>query len=140
MWWGDNHRFQISDSARKILLSIILFIIGLLILLILFRLFSGWIFLFFFTFPLFRYGNDWFNSNGSQTEKRKREPETILIMPDDKPKRGESAPRYALGDDGELIEVDDRKFDQPDQDRSDPNQRGQDDEPPRRAYNRDEYI
>jgi hypothetical protein len=125
MWWGDNYRFQISDSARKILL----FIIGLFMLLILFRLFSWGVIIFFFVFPLFRYGNEWFNPNGSQTEKRKREPETILIMPDDKPKRGESAPRYALGDDGELIEVDDREQD-----------RRSADEQPRRAYNRDEYV
>jgi hypothetical protein len=126
MWWGDDYRFQISDSARKILL----FIIGLFMLLILFRLFSWGSIIFFFFFPVaFHYGNDWFGANGSQTEKRKREPETILIMPDDKPKRGESAPRYALGDDGELIEVDDR-----DQERRSA------DEPPRRAQDRDEHV
>lgn len=126
MWWGYNNNFQISDRARKF----IMLMIGLFILLMIFRLSGFWIF--FFIFPMFfRFGRGWFNGDQSEAEKRKHEPETILIMPDDKPKRDQSAARdqsasrYALGDDGELIDLDERR---------------EDEAPPRRAYNRDEYV
>lgn len=120
MWWGYNNNFQISDRARKFLMIMI----GLFIMMAIFRFSEWWIF-FFFIFPMFfRFGRGWFNGDQSEAEKRKREPETILIMPDDKPKRDESAARYALGDDGELIDLN-----RPDQD-----------DPPRRAYNRDDYV
>ncbi|PJF25995.1 MAG: hypothetical protein CUN53_09945 [Phototrophicales bacterium] len=136
MWWGYNNNFQMSGRAR----NFIMLMIGLFIMLMIFRSSGWWIFVF-FIFPMFfRFGRDWFDSDQSAAEKRKREPETILIMPEDKPKRDESASRYALGDDGELIELDDRKGDQADGERSDPDRRDQDDEPPRRAYNRDEYV
>jgi hypothetical protein len=133
MWWGYNSNFQMSDRARKF----IMLMIGLFILMLIFR-FSGWWIFVFFIFPMFfRFGRSWFDSDQSEAEKRKREPETILIMPDDKPKRDESASRYALGDDGELIELNDRRADVSEQER---NNQDQDDEPPRRAYNRDEYV
>lgn len=131
MWWGYNNNFQLSGRARNfIMLMIFLFIM-----MLIFRVSGWWIFVFFIFPMVFRFGREWFDSDQSAAEKRKREPETILIMPDDKPKRDESARRYALGDDGELIELDDRRADASEQDRRD-----QDDEPPRRAYNRDEYV
>ncbi len=133
MWWGHNGNFQLSDSARKALLLLI----GLIIIALIFR-FNGWL-IFFIFFPfVFRFSRSWFDLDQNAVEKRKREPETILIMPDDKPKRAEPVPRYALGDDGELIELDDRSADAPNAER---NRRDQDDDAaPRRAYSRDEYV
>lgn len=114
MWWG-----WWSHSGRGTRVFFIL--AAIIIAFAVFRISGWWFFFLFFPF-FFNFGRGWGWWQHHENEKRKRDPETVLIMPtDDKPKRADSG-RVALGDDGELIDLDEPPL-KPDQQRQDPPRR-----------------
>jgi hypothetical protein len=81
-------------------------LIIILIIVVIMSVFSSWGFpwwIFFFVWPVFK-GWNWGGQQSQPMEKPKRDPGVYEdpAYDDDKPKR---EPRYALGDDGELIEL-----------------------------------
>ena len=97
MWWGWHRRQSIRHWNW---LPFLLIFLG-------FVLWSGWgrnwfawMFLFFFVIPFVRniFASSWSQQQGY--EKRKRDGDDVVII--DKPKR---QPQYAVGDDGELVEI-----------------------------------
>jgi hypothetical protein len=97
MWWGWHGR---GYARRWNWWPFLLIFLGI-------ALFSGWghgwfmwMILFFFVIPIVRslLASGWTQHDGY--EKRKRNSGNVVIV--DKPKR---APQYAVGDDGELVEV-----------------------------------